>query len=181
LRRFVLSATVALALAACGSNSSSTRPPVTEATTVPTTTPPTEPPTSQPAATSTSTRPPPTQAVHPTTTVRPASGTVALKDPPSGSKTTVRVGQTLTVSLSSTYWVFGGSSDPAVLKDIGGQVTPAPRGTCVPGGGCGTSSESFKAIAPGQAEVTASRTSCGEAMRCTGDAGSFKLEVTVSS
>ena len=138
--------------------------------------------TTQPATTQpTTTQPRATTAPRPATTVAASSGTVTLRDPPSGSHTTVRVGQTLTVSLSSTYWQFGGSSRPAVLKDVGGQVVPAPRGTCVAGGGCGTSSESFKANTPGTAEVTASRTSCGEAMRCTGDAGSFKLEVTVSS
>jgi hypothetical protein len=49
----------------------------------------------------------------------------------------------------------------------------------VPGGGCGTVSQGFEAVAAGQTEVTASRASCGEAMLCSGDAGRFHITVVV--
>ncbi len=49
----------------------------------------------------------------------------------------------------------------------------------MPGGGCGTVTAWFNADGPGTAVVTASRTSCGEAMACGGGAGSYRLTVIV--
>jgi hypothetical protein len=51
----------------------------------------------------------------------------------------------------------------------------------VPGQGCGTVTAVFAAIAPGSARLTASRISCGEALRCTGSDGVYVLTVTVKS
>lgn len=89
-------------------------------------------------------------------------------------------GQTVTLVLHSTYWKLGGSSDDSVLKLIGGPaVQPSPQG-CVPGQGCGTVTAQYGATGDGQATLTASRTICGEALRCTEAQGRFTVTVVVS-
>jgi ABC-type phosphate transport system substrate-binding protein len=92
-------------------------------------------------------------------------------------------GDTLTVTLHSTYWTIDGSSDPAVLVARGPQATqaePPSSRRCVPGQGCGTVSRSFTAAAGGTADVGASRTSCGEALRCTPEQSTWVLHVVVT-
>jgi hypothetical protein len=96
------------------------------------------------------------------------------------ARTTVhaRPGTPVLVLLHSTYWSTPASSDPGVLAPRGpGGSTPG--GTCVPGGGCGTSSAGFSALRPGTSRVTAHRASCGEAMRCRPGQGDFEVTVTV--
>jgi hypothetical protein len=90
-----------------------------------------------------------------------------------GGKVTLRRGQTLQVVLHSTYWRFKAPSTAGV-KPV---VTPKPG--CVPGQGCGTVTVTYVARAVGSAAVAAARTSCGEALRCTPAAGSYKLTVAV--
>jgi hypothetical protein len=93
---------------------------------------------------------------------------------------TLRRGQRITIVLSSTYWHFQESSNPAVLQSDGQpRTSPQPSG-CVPGGGCGTATATYLAVATGGAVVTATRTSCGEAMGCTGADGLYSLRVVVS-
>jgi len=102
-------------------------------------------------------------------------------DAENGHRITVHVGDRVSVVLRSTYWKFAGSSDAAVFTPVGSPtVSPSPSG-CVPGQGCGTVTAAFLAVAPGTAQITASRMSCGEALRCTGSAGSYRLAVTVKS
>jgi len=52
---------------------------------------------------------------------------------------------------------------------------------CVPGGGCGTVTARYSAISGGTAQVAAHRDSCGEAMRCQGTNGDWRITVVVSS
>jgi hypothetical protein len=110
-------------------------------------------------------------------TTTPSS--VHAGDAQNGTTVTLHPGQTLVVALASTYWTFAGSSDPKVLASVGTPV--AAPGTCPPGAGCGTVSQAFHAVGPGTAQVSASRVSCGEAMRCTGGAGSYRLTVQVTA
>jgi hypothetical protein len=66
-----------------------------------------------------------------------------------------------------------------VLRPQGAPVVlPQPSG-CVVGQGCGTVTAWYVGAAVGAAKVTASRTSCGEAMGCTAATGSFTLRVVV--
>jgi hypothetical protein len=105
---------------------------------------------------------------------------VVATDADNGKTISIKVGQRLEVRLSSTYWVFGSSSNIAVLRSAGPQVaSPQPSG-CVPGGGCGVVTASFDAIAVGRADLTAARTSCGEALRCTAEQSSYRLTVSVA-
>jgi hypothetical protein len=87
----------------------------------------------------------------------------------------------LLVTLGSTYWTIQGSSDSRVLAPAGKVVTSPESCSAPPGSGCGTVSQEFRAASSGTAQVTASRVSCGEAMRCIGPAGQYQLTVQVTS
>ena len=110
-----------------------------------------------------------------------ACGNQTFTDTSCGSSVSAVVGEKFDVSLASTYWGFDATSDPTVVKQDGATRT-SPSGNCVPGGGCGTATATFDAVAPGQATINASRTSCGEAMGCgTGqDQGICTMTVTVT-
>jgi hypothetical protein len=82
--------------------------------------------------------------------------------------TTVRVavGSRVEVLLHSSYWMDFASSQSAVLRADGpARVLPATQ-TCVPGGGCRPVLATFTATGAGTAVLSASRTTCGEALAC---------------
>jgi hypothetical protein len=97
-----------------------------------------------------------------------------------GHTVTVRTGQQFRVVLDSTYWTFPDQPGSAVVRAVN-TPTYQPSPGCVPGEGCGTATASFTAVAPGSVTITASRTSCGEAMACTGTAGEYSVTVVVTS
>jgi hypothetical protein len=106
---------------------------------------------------------------------------VIVSEPDNGRTVTVHSGMRLTLTLHSTYWSIQGSSHPKVLHEVGGPSTqPAKPGTCVPGQGCGTVSATFVALMKGNADLTASRTTCGEALRCTPAQGAYIVHVVVA-
>jgi hypothetical protein len=111
----------------------------------------------------------------------PPPGNIQAGDHQNGDSITLQADQILVVTLASTYWTFAGSSNPQVLASVGAPVvSPAPLNACpVVGSGCGTISQRFRAVGPGTAQVTASRVSCGEALRCVGADGQYQLSVTV--
>ena len=114
-----------------------------------------------------------------TPTGAPSSRTVGDAD--DRGTVTLRTGGSLSVVLHSTYWQYDPPSDPSVLRPAGDPTSAPDRpGTCVPGGGCGTVTATYHALRPGRAVVTAHRSSCGEALGCTGDAGRFSVTVVVS-
>jgi hypothetical protein len=93
----------------------------------------------------------------------------------------VSVGATVRLVLHNIYWTVHDSPDPSVLTMVGRPVySSAGAVKCVPGAGCGTVTATFKALAPGSALISASRTSCGEALQCTGGAGVFNVTVVVA-
>ncbi len=101
-------------------------------------------------------------------------------DSDNGRTLNVHVGDRLELKLSSTYWMIEGSSNSQVLRPASAAVvSPQPSG-CVPGGGCGTVDMMFDVVGAGSADVTASRNSCGEAMGCTGSAGSYRVSVVAT-
>jgi hypothetical protein len=111
----------------------------------------------------------------------PQAGLIVATDSDNGKTVELHVGDRLEVHLASTYWNIHESSDLSVLRLAGPTaISPRPNG-CVPGGGCGLAIASFDAVGSGSVDVTASRTSCGEAMRCVGSAGSYRLSVVVTS
>jgi hypothetical protein len=111
-----------------------------------------------------------------------AAGTAPRSLSESANHHTVKVkkGTTLVVTLHTTYWAFNALSGRA-LRAKGKPVTvPAPMGTCVPGGGCGTVTARFVARADGSATISASRTSCGEALLCQPSQRTFTVKVKVT-
>ena len=112
-------------------------------------------------------------------TAPPGQGVAAvvLHDQDNGRTVSVRRGAHVTFELASTYWTFDASSNAAVLG-LAGQPLVRPGGKCVPGGGCGVVSAGY-ALSDGTAVVSATRTSCGEAMSCTGQEGLYRVSVVV--
>lgn len=115
-----------------------------------------------------------------TTGAKPkSSGVVTITFRDKGSTLSVHPGERLRVVLDNTYWSIKGSSNTAAVELIG-SVHVSPRRGCVAGEGCGTVSAPFRAIARGAAVITASRVSCGEALRCTNGNGYFDVTLRVS-
>lgn len=106
--------------------------------------------------------------------------TLVARDQDNGRAVSLRVGDHLLLVLGSTYWQFDGSSAPNVLRETGQPAVSPQVAGCVGGQGCGTVSATFDAVAAGTAQVTAKRTSCGEALSCTGNLGSYRVTVLVA-
>ena len=105
---------------------------------------------------------------------------VAASEADGGKTVTLRRGSRLTLTLHSTYWSIKGSSNPAVLHELFPPATRPMPAHCVPGQGCGTVSASFAAVSSGRADVTASRTTCGEALQCAPAQRDYVLHVVVT-
>jgi len=118
-----------------------------------------------------------------TTSTTEATSELRLADADNGGSATVPVGQKVVLSLASTYWTISGPSDARVLSQDA-QPTVIPGGaSCpkIPGTGCGTVVATFTASAPGQADLGADRTSCGEALRCSEAQAHWRLHVLVAA
>jgi hypothetical protein len=114
----------------------------------------------------------------PTATPGQGSAAVVLHDQDNGRTVSVRKGAHLTIELGSTYWTFDSSSNATVLRQAG-QPQVRPSAKCVPGGGCGVVAAGFDALSAGMAVVSATRTSCGEALACTGLDGIYRVSIVV--
>jgi hypothetical protein len=98
-----------------------------------------------------------------------------------GHVITVTPGSMVRVVLHNTYWTIA-SPHGGLLREVGPPVVAgSPPGTpgCVVGAGCGTVTALFRALAPGQLRLSASRTSCGEALACTPAQGRWSIVVRV--
>ncbi|MFE2288695.1 hypothetical protein ACFXDJ_31580 [Streptomyces sp. NPDC059443] len=125
------------------------------------------------------------------TTVTATAGSPAATGSPAGpavvvldeqaNHTTVKVGPgtTIRIDLHSTYWSGASSSAPQTVRPAGAPSS-GPSPSCRPGGGCGTVSTTFTTGAPGTAELTSGRTSCGEAKPCAPDQQTYTVTVQVT-
>ena len=113
----------------------------------------------------------------------PVPKVIVVRDNANGRTISVRAGDTVELILSSSYWNVAGSSATRVLRQHGGTVLLPRPSSCpdIPGLGCTPERTDFTALAGGKAVISASRTSCGEALRCVGRATSFTLTVVVAS
>jgi hypothetical protein len=105
-----------------------------------------------------------------------------VHDGANGHTVSVTVGDHVEVILGSSYWTVQGSSQPRVLQQDGPtKLMPRPANCSanIPGLGCVPVRTDFSALAPGTTVITASRTSCGEAMRCTPKQEHYSLTVVV--
>jgi hypothetical protein len=98
-----------------------------------------------------------------------------------GQTVHVVVGQTITLRLTSTYWHVAQAAPAAVLQTGDRATRPAHSPGCVPGQGCGAVTARFTAARAGRAVIAASRTSCGEALRCSPAQGSYRVRVVVQA
>jgi hypothetical protein len=111
----------------------------------------------------------------------PAATNQQVNEADNGQSVTVAVGSEVTLLLANTYWMVQASSDPSVLALVSGPTASgAAPSACLPGMGCGTITATFRALKEGQATITASRTTCGEALLCTGSAGAYEVIIVVS-
>jgi hypothetical protein len=108
----------------------------------------------------------------------PAASPRLLSDADNGQTVAVSVGTTLRLVLHSTYWRMGASSARSVVA-ASGSPRYASRPGGVAGSGNGTVTETFRALRRGRARLSASRFSCGEALRCTPSQESFSVVVVV--
>jgi len=106
---------------------------------------------------------------------------VAAGEAQNGQSIQLRTGDVVQISLTTTFWTFAPASDEGVVG-LQGEVaiSPAPIGTCPPGTGCGVVLARYKALKAGTTTVSASRVSCGEALRCTGPQGSYSVTIVVT-
>jgi hypothetical protein len=107
---------------------------------------------------------------------------LVVRDGANGHTVTITVGEHLEVILGSTYWTVQGSSHPRVLRQDGPTALlprPADCTANIPGLGCVPVRTDFSALAPGTTVITASRVSCGEALRCMPSQEHYTLTVVV--
>jgi hypothetical protein len=102
-------------------------------------------------------------------------------DTANGTTVHVRVGDTVRVTLHSTYWQMDPPSTSA-LKASDSAVSASPPGPGnVPGSGAGTVVTSYLIVHSGAAKITAQRTSCGEAMLCPPNMRSYVVTLSITA
>ena len=113
-----------------------------------------------------------------TATPEPLKGVVSVDESENGMTVTVHAGDRVVATLHNTYWTF--AAPTGVLQQRGAAVTtPDPKGSCLPGVGCGTVRLTTLAASTGEGMLSASRTSCGEAMGCAPGQGNWSVHVVV--
>ena len=106
---------------------------------------------------------------------------IVVRDGANGKAVSARAGERIELILSSSYWHVTGSSAPGVLRQDGSPVLLSRPSSCpdIPGLGCIPVQADFTALTDGQAFITASRSTCGEALRCMPDQTRFTVTVVV--
>lgn len=100
-----------------------------------------------------------------------------------GRTLTVGRGTELVVILDSTSWTFAAAKPPVAMRTVRLNIrtTGPSRGrSCPPGQGCGTVTGIYRAESSGRAQITAARSSCGEARACLPREATYQLTVVVS-
>jgi hypothetical protein len=106
---------------------------------------------------------------------------IVVRDDANGKAVSARVGDRIKLVLSSSYWHVTGSSAPRVLRQDGPPVLLSRPSSCpdIPGLGCIPVRADFTALTDGKAVITASRSACGEALRCKPDQTRFTVIVVI--
>jgi hypothetical protein len=114
----------------------------------------------------------------------PAAGgpmVIVVRGDANGKAVSARAGDRIELILSSSYWHVTGSSAPSVLRQDGPPVLLSRPSSCpkIPGLGCVPVRADFTVLTDGKAVITASRSACGEALRCKPDQTRFTVIVVV--
>jgi hypothetical protein len=106
---------------------------------------------------------------------------IVVHDNANDKAVSARTGDRIELILSSSYWHVTGSSAPGVLRQNGPPVLLSRPSSCpaIPGLGCTPLRTDFTALTDGKAVITASRSACGEALRCRPDQTRFTVMVVV--
>lgn len=115
-----------------------------------------------------------------------ATSITSLSEKNAAKTVAVKLGARVELTLHSMYW---GLAVPAKSSSLTSQgqpilkpIFPSARASAkckIAGSGCGSQRWSFVATKVGLTHLVASRTTCGEAIRCTGATGHFKVTVKV--
>lgn len=108
------------------------------------------------------------------------SGTLTLDDSANGTTVHVHFGDTITVTLRSTYWSFLPTNGLALQPFAPAQTAPASTCATPVGSGCGTVTASFNVGHIGTSVLRAHRDTCGEALRCIGKQGDWSVTVVAT-
>jgi hypothetical protein len=116
-----------------------------------------------------------------------AATTSVLSEKNASKTVAVKLGTQVELTLHSMYWQLAvpakssslTSKGQPILKPIFPSPT-APQGCRIAGSGCGTQTWEFASTKVGITHLIASRTTCGEAMRCTDANGRFQVTVKVT-
>src|SRR5215469_15891214 len=112
-----------------------------------------------------------------------AGGTtmIVVRDDANGKAVSARAGDRIELILSSNYWHLTGSSAPRVIRQDGPPTLLSRPSSCpdIPGLGCIPVRADFTALTDGKAVITASRSACGEALRCKPDQTRLTVIVVV--
>jgi len=117
-------------------------------------------------------------------TAAPHSGAptvIVVRDDANGTAVSASAGDRIRLILSSSYWDVAGSSAPRVLRQDGPPVLLSRPGNCpdIPGLGCAPVQTDFTALTDGKAVITARRSACGEALRCSPDQTRFTVSIVI--
>jgi len=109
-----------------------------------------------------------------------------ISEASNGKTVLIKQGSAFEITLHSTYWQFSDLNSIKVVSPLGNPIILAiapgadsPAGCQHPGMSCGTVTWKLRTKALGIQKITASRTSCGEALRCTGANGLFRVSIKV--
>jgi hypothetical protein len=110
----------------------------------------------------------------------PGHPAVVLDEHANQSTVRVMVGNRVELLLHSSYWTNFDSSRSTVVRADGPVRMMPTTQTCVPGGGCNPVLATFTAVTAGTAVLSASRTSCGEALRCGPANSHYNVTIVVT-
>jgi predicted secreted protein len=116
-----------------------------------------------------------------------ATTITSLSEKNASKTVAVKLGSNVELTLHSMYWGLAVPAKSSSLTSKGAPILKpifpspsAPAGCKIAGSGCGTQTWEFAAKKVGTTHLVASRTTCGEAMKCTGANGRFAVTVKVS-
>lgn len=108
------------------------------------------------------------------------NGTLTLDEKANGTTVHVHFGDTIVVTLHSTYWSFLPTDGLALQPFAPAQTAPANNCGTPIGSGCGTVTASYNVGHIGTSVLRAHRTSCGEALRCVGKSADWSVTIVAS-
>jgi hypothetical protein len=90
----------------------------------------------------------------------------------------VHIGDHVVVKLHSTYWTITNRT-PDLAKLSSSTIAAGAGCPKIPGTGCGVVSTTFRAQRVAVVQLSAHRTSCGEALLCTGTRGRWTATIRI--